>query len=326
MERTMIHPSRRTMLQLLGAAGALAPLAGCATAAASPEPFFASHDAPIGIQLYTLGDLLAKDLDGSLKELARIGYKTVEIPSYVGRTPQQLRAAFDAAGLSCTSAHVGLRPGTEQEPGLLGDLDKLAADMHVIGATHVIAPALSAPTDLVLKEIPNEGYKRMARMTAAMSLDHWKQLATQLNTIGAAMKKHGLGFGYHNHNIEFVPIAGGTAWDVMIAETDPDLVSFQLDIGWAAAAGLDPVKMFEKNPGRYGLVHMKDVKATTESNLELRMDPTEVGSGRLDWAKILPAAWKAGVRKYFVEQEAPFELPRLEAAAKSYSFLSTLKA
>ena len=129
------------------AAGCAVPLAGgCASLA--PSPFFGGRDLPIGVQLYTFGDLLRTDLEGTLRDIARIGYKTVEIPSYMGKTPAQLRAFFDAAGLRCTSAHVGLRAGTAAEPGLLGDLDALARDMSVIGARHVIAPILTAPDDL----------------------------------------------------------------------------------------------------------------------------------------------------------------------------------
>ncbi|MCU1625034.1 MAG: hypothetical protein JWL79_3879, partial [Frankiales bacterium] len=130
---------------------------------------------------------------------------------------------------------------------------------------------------------------------------------------------------YHNHNVEFTPAGGRTGLDILIAETDPALVSFELDIGWAAAAGHDPIAVLARNPGRYRLAHMKDLKASSQPNFEFKMDPTEVGSGKLDWATILPAAYRAGVRKFFVEQEPPFEFPRLVAAAKCFSYLSALK-
>jgi sugar phosphate isomerase/epimerase len=325
-EATMIAPShggmsRRTVLQSIGAAGALGSIAGCQTM--QSQPFFQRQNLPVGIQLYTLGELMWNDLDGTLTEVARIGYKTVETPSYMGKTPQELRAAFDRHGLKCTSAHVGLRPGTEAEPGLTGDLAKLAADMHVMGATHVIAPILAAPPDVQPKE---SGARGLAGVAAAMTEDHWKRLAEQLTGIGRTLKASGIAFGYHNHNIEFVKPGARTGLDILIEETDPVLVAFELDVGWVAAAGADPVEVFDRHRGRFRLMHVKDVKASTVANLELRMDPTEVGSGRLDWTKILPAAHRAGVREFFVEQEPPFTQGRLEAAAMCYSFLSTLKA
>jgi sugar phosphate isomerase/epimerase len=317
----MIVPSRRNILQALGAAGMLVPTAGCQTM--QSQSFFARQNLPVGIQLYTLGELVRNDLDGTLKQVAGIGYKTVELAGYLGKTPRELRASFDAAGVSCTSAHVGLARGTAAEPKLLDDLGRVAADMKVIGATHVIAPIMAAPSDLPPTEATARG---LAGVAARMTEDHWKRMAAQLNDIGGKLKANGLSFGYHNHNIEFVRVGARTGLDILIAETDPGLVVFELDVGWVAASGADPVQVFDQHRGRFGLMHVKDMKASTVANTELRMDPTEVGSGRLDWAKILPAAHRAGVRKFFVEQEPPFQFGRLEAAKLCYSFLSTLKA
>ena len=317
----MVVFSRRTFMTGAAAAGCAVPLAGgCASLA--PSPFFGGRDLPIGVQLYTFGDLLRTDLEGTLRDIARIGYKTVEIPSYMGKTPAQLRAFFDAAGLRCTSAHVGLRAGTAAEPGLLGDLDALARDMSVIGARHVIAPILTAPDDLKVEAAA--GVHIYAATASAMTADHWKRFAARLNAIGSALRSRGLSFGYHNHNIEFVPVAGKTAWDLILAETDPELVTFELDVGWVAAAGQDPADVFARNPGRYRLMHMKDLKAASQTNLALRMDPTEVGSGRLDWSRILPAAYSAGVREFFLEQEPPFAIPRIDAAAQGFAYLNAL--
>jgi sugar phosphate isomerase/epimerase len=309
---------RRGLLGLFAAAAA-SPLTGCASM--TDGAFFARHRLPVGIQLYTLGELTRNDLDGTLKQVSAIGYKTVETAGYIGRTPAQLRAAFDKAGLACTSAHVGLRAGSAEEPGLLGDLAKLAADMHVLGATDVVAPSFSAPADLAAR-----GITGMSAAAAAMTDSHWKAMGDQLNGIGAALKKEGLGFGYHNHNAEFVSAGGRTGLDRLIDATDPKLVSFELDIGWAASAGFDPARVFASHPRRFRLAHIKDLKASTQANTTGRMDPTEVGAGRLDWAVIMPAAYRAGVRKFFVEQEPPFAFPRLESAAKGYAFLSALKA
>ncbi|MEZ5938443.1 MAG: sugar phosphate isomerase/epimerase [Hyphomonadaceae bacterium] len=320
--------TRRIFLKGMCAAGASVPLAACNTTAgeSGAGPFFSNHDLPIGIQLYMLGDLARTDLDGTLNEVSGIGYRAVELAGYLGKTPQELRASFDRAGVVCTSAHVGLRAGTAQEPGLTGDLDQLAADMKAIGAGHVVCPILTPPSDIKVEPKEGEGFRVLTRMVALMTEDHWKRLAAQLNQIGGALKARGLSFGYHNHNVEFAKIGDRTGFDILIAETDPDLVDFELDIGWAAAAGYDPAKVFEKHSGRFGLAHVKDVKATTQPNVDLRMDPTEIGSGRLDWTRIIPAAYKAGVRKFFVEQEPPFAIPRIEAAAKNFAFLNQLQA
>jgi sugar phosphate isomerase/epimerase len=317
--------SRRRFLQGACAIGAASPVL-TAVADAKPRGFFAKHNLPIGIQLYTLGDLVTKDLDGTLKAIARTGYGTVELAGYMGKSPADLRKAFDAAGLKCTSAHIGLAKGTPEEPKLFDDLAKVAADMHTIGATQVIAPSLAKPDDINLTPIPGEGFRLLARTTAAMTPDHWKRMADQLSGIGKTLKAEGIAFGYHNHNIEFVKSGGSTGLDLLIAGSDPQYVTFELDVGWVAAAGVDPAAFFAKHRGRFAAMHIKDLKASSVPNVELKMDPTEIGSGKLDWKKILPAGYKAGVRKYFVEQEPPFEKGRLEAAAISYQYLSTLKA
>jgi len=321
----MITLSRRRMMQTLCAAGAIGPVAACQTTEGT-RPFFESRKLPIGIQLYTLGDLMTKDPGGTLKEVSKIGYRTVELAGYLGKTPAQLKTAFDTAGLKCTSAHVGLARGSATEPKLLDDLGRLAADMHVIGAAHVICPAMSAPADIKLTPNAGEGFRVITRVAQAMTEDHWKRMAGEFNDIGRKLKSEGIAFGYHNHNMEFVKVGERTGFDILIAETDPALVAFELDIGWAAAGGLDPVAMFNKNQGRYFLAHIKDIKASTQPNINVQMDPTEVGSGRLDWKTILPAAYKAGVRKFFVEQEAPFAFPRLESAAKGFAYLNGLIA
>jgi sugar phosphate isomerase/epimerase len=325
----MSDQSRRTFLQTLAAAGVVTPLAACQNAqggAMASGPFFESRKAAIGIQLYTLADMLRTDPDGTVAGVARIGYKTVEIPSYLGKTPQQLREVFDRNSLRCTAAHIGMNPGTDAAPGLRGDLKKLAADMHVLGATHIYAPSMAIPTDITLSPNANEGYAYVARVADAMGEDRWKRMAAELTDIGRRLKADGIGFGYHNHNFEFVKVGDRTGFDILVQESDPAYVSFELDVGWAAAAGADPTALFQKYSGRYSAMHMKDIKASTAPNTALKMDPTEVGSGRLDWKTILPAAYKAGVRGFYLEQEPPFEKGRMEAAEIGYKYLSTLVA
>jgi sugar phosphate isomerase/epimerase len=316
--RDLTRLDRRSLLALMVAAAAT-------PAAAAGKGFFESRKLPVGIQVYSLGDLPRNDLDGTMKAVGKIGYKTVELAGYLGKTPAQLKASFDAAGLACSSAHVGIRAGTEAEPGLLGDIGKLSADMHVLGVKTVIAPAFAAPADIVIPGAA-PGALGLAQVVKAMTADHWKRIAAQLNDFGGKLSKNGLAFGYHNHNVEYTPLGTTSGYEILLANTDPKLVSFEMDIGWVAAAGRDPVELFAKHSGRFRAAHLKDVKPDTVANYEFKMDPTEVGSGKLAWDKILPAAYKAGVRNFFVEQEAPFAFPRLVSAEKCYSYLSTLQA
>jgi sugar phosphate isomerase/epimerase len=198
--------------------------------------------------------------------------------------------------------------------------------MHTLGAGYIYAPSMPAPTDLTIQANAGEGYAFIVRAAAAMSEDHWKRFAAELSDVGRKLNANGIRFGYHNHNYEFVKVGNRTGFDILVEESDPATVSFELDVGWAAAAGHDIPALFAKHAGRYTAMHIKDLKPSTQANIALKMDPTEVGSGKLDWAAIMPAADAAGVRNYFLEQEPPFEKTRLEAAEIGYTFLSTLEA
>ncbi len=156
--------------------------------------------------------------------------------------------------------------------------------------------------------------------------DIWKRTAALLNEKAQGLKPHGINVGYHNHNMEFAAVGNTTGWDILMAEFDPKLISIELDIGWVTAAGLDPVATIKKLKGRVRQMHVKDVQATTKPNFALQMDPTQIGDGQQDWAKILPAAYKAGVRNFYVEQEPPFAMARMDAVKRSFDYLVKLKA
>ena len=307
--------SRRGVLAV-GAAAIGLTVAGEAAAA----PFFAANDLPIGIQLYTFGPEGAKDLGGTLTAVKAMGYRAVEIPRVMGRSPAELKAALDRAGLDCPSAHI---PG---RGGLDGDVGKLADDLNTIGVKHAVMPSPYVP-DRIMKQMQGvAGADFYRRANAALTPEDWKWNADFLNQKAAALKKAGIAVGYHNHNFEFAPKGGATGMDILLAETDPSLVTFEADVGWMAAAGVDPAAYIGRHKGRFGLMHVKDLKASTKANYELRMDPTEVGAGRLDWKSLLPAAHAAGVRGFYVEQEPPFERSRAEAARISHDYLAALKA
>lgn len=302
------------------AAGVAAMTAGGATAA---QPFFKRHGLPIGLQLYTLGPDAAKDLDGTLKAVAGIGYRSIEMAGLLGRTPAQMKAALDGAGLACASAHLQARG-----PGSFGDdLGKLADGLQVIGVKTAVLPSPLIPERLEQRPASGEGIGDwFRRVLGQMTADDWKANADFLNEKAAVLTKSGIKVGYHNHNFEFAPLGSTTGMEILLERTDPALVTFELDAGWVAAAGLDPAAVFARHKGRFSLMHVKDIKAETQANYALRMDPTEVGSGKLDWKTLLPAAYAAGVRGFYVEQEPPFARPRIEAARISHDYLAGVAA
>ena len=295
-----------------------------AASGASAAPFFKQANLPIGIQLYTLGPDAAKDLPGTLKAVADIGYKTVELPGFLGKAPADLRAAMDGVGLACPSVHVQPRGG---ELSFSGDLGKLAAALHAVGAKAAVAPICWFPDRMEMKPQPGEDMGGMLRrLVSQMTADDWKANADFLNQKATILQKEGLKVGYHNHNFEFLPLGSTTGQEILLRETDPALVTFEIDVGWVVAAGHDPIALLGKHKGRFTMMHVKDVKPSTKPNFALQMDPTEVGSGAIDWKKLLPAARAAGVTNFFVEQEPPFARPRIEAAKMCHDFLAGVTA
>ncbi|MBW4052607.1 MAG: TIM barrel protein [Proteobacteria bacterium] len=314
--------TRRLFLGGAAATGCVAATGGLA-AAAQRRRFFAGQHLPIGLQLYTLGQEPYRDLDGTLRTVAKIGYRAVEPVALMKRTARELRAALERAGLSCPSTHVPLQTFGAGGPTLAADLGKLAAEMHVLGVKYVVVPIFPVPARIKARK----GESVVGFFTRAgreMTADDWRRAAAQLNEKGAALRREGLRLAYHNHNVEFVKYGSETAFDLLLANTDPDLVRFEMDIGWVAAAGIDPVPLLRAHAHRFRLVHIKDLKAGTVPNHAFRMDPADVGSGYLDWKRILPVAYEVGVRDYYVEQEPPFSEPRMDAARTDYEYLSRL--
>lgn len=321
--RTISNETRAAPLSrrgLLAAGGAAMAAAWAGAASAAEANFFQRRKLPLGIQLYSLGPDLAKELDAQLATVSKIGFKTVELAGYLGRTPAELRAAFDRAGLACTSAHVQPKGAGAT---FSGDLGKLADDLHVIGVKTAIMPILYIPDRFPGADLRQAGNQ--------MTADDWKWNADFMNEKAVVLKKSGIATGYHNHNFELAPLKdakGGdtTGMDILLKGTDPSLVSFEMDAGWVTAAGHDPFAMLKAHAGRFTHMHVKDIKPTTKPNFELRQDPTEVGSGMINWPKLLPAAYEAGVRGFFYEQEPPFTGTRLASAKISFDYLAKVVA
>ncbi|MCR5881079.1 sugar phosphate isomerase/epimerase [Phenylobacterium sp. J367] len=197
--RTTTDLNRRGFLL---AGGALAGMAVSGEAAAAP--FFASRDLPIGIQLYTLGPDAAKDLDGTLAAVAKIGYRSVELAGLYGRTPQEFKASLDKAGLKATSAHVQAR-GTGPEGSLEADAAKIGEMLNVLGVKNAVMPSPYVPQRVLDAAKGAAGADYYRTIMAALTADDYRFNADFLNQKAAILKKAGVALGYHNHNFELAP-------------------------------------------------------------------------------------------------------------------------
>jgi sugar phosphate isomerase/epimerase len=285
------------------AVGAMIP----ASAAARPLPY------PPGVQLWTVKDDLARDFEGTLRAIGRLGYRRIESAGWHGRTAIQFRRAVNAAGLDCVSAHYGLRDLIEDMDGRLG----FARD---VGARYVIASS-PAPTRALDSSKPWP-----VAVAEAMTLADWRSNAETMDRIGRRAQAMGLRFGYHNHSAEFLAYERRLPLDEIVRLTDPAHVVLELDIGWVAGAGYDPVEVIRRYAPRIHLLHVKDLATSERIPGRLVRDErtTVIGEGTLDWPAIFKAARQAPVHSYFVEQEDPFTEPPLQALAKSIAYLRGL--
>jgi sugar phosphate isomerase/epimerase len=275
---------------------------------------------PVGLQLYTVGDQLGKDFGGTFKQIAAIGYKEVELAQTYGKSASELRTAFADNGLTCRSAHMF---DFQKTPAQFMDFAKELGVSFVVTSFNPPAGAFDAfksakpDVDAFLKALEN------------MTLDDYKRSAETCNTLGKAAKEHGLQYAYHNHNLEFKKFGDVTAYDTLLRSTDPDLVKMEMDCGWVAAAGYDPIAYLRKYPDRYRLLHIKAFKSAQPSvtlNGPNRPEPTELGHGSIDYKPIFEAAKSAGVEQYYIEQEPPFtEMSSMEAIKVDYEYLHNLK-
>ncbi|MGD0830407.1 MAG: sugar phosphate isomerase/epimerase [Terracidiphilus sp.] len=268
----------------------------------------------LGIQLYTVAADLAADLPGTLAALRKIGYKVVESAGFASLSAKDFRKALDDAGLRCPSSHLHF---TATDPAPLFE------DAHVIGAHYVVSSMLIAPP----AGVSGNGH---GAPLASLTLDDFKRTADLANQIGAKAKQAGLQYAYHNHNFEFRDQGNGqTGYDLLLKETDPELVKFELDCGWMVAAGFSPVNYFQNNPNRYRMIHVKDFLLTPKPTTDLqgpdRPKGTELGKGHIDYKPIFAAASHAGVEYFFSEQEPPVVgMTELEAAKVNFDYMRAL--
>jgi sugar phosphate isomerase/epimerase len=290
--------------------------------AAEPRRFFGPGGEAIGLQVYTLGGDALDDPDATFAALARMGYCVVELMPFSRRTPAEVRVALDRAGLAAHGTQTSFK--TETGPNLTTGFGALVEGAHVIGLSWVVPSLFDVPERLGPPRAGEDLGGWFVRLAAEMTADDWKHYADTLNATGARLKREGLRIAHHNHNLEFNPIGGTTGFDLIVANTDPALVSFELDTGWAAAAGHDPIAILKRYPDRFRMLHMKDIAPETMPNYAFKQVPAIPGRGVLDWQALLPAAKAAGVTGWYVEEEAPFATTRLDAVRANYAYFSTL--
>jgi sugar phosphate isomerase/epimerase len=201
--------------------------------------------AGIGLQLYTIGDQIRAGVDQALENVAKVGYKVVEFAGYGDRTPEQVRATLDRLKLTSPSTHIGLA-------ALRSQFDAQVHIAETIGHKYITVPSLGG-------DMPT-------------TAEGWKRMADEFNGIGTKLKAKKIGLAFHSHRDEFADVGGGKkGMDVFIAGTDPDLVTFEIDLGWARVAGENPTEWFKRYPGRVKMWHVKDIlalKAAQDTQME----------------------------------------------------------
>ena len=226
----------------------------------------------ISLQLYTVREETARDMPGPLRKVSDIGYPAVEFAGYGGLAPQDLKSLLDDLGLRASGAHVPL-DSWEANP------EAVLADMETLGCAHAVLPI-----------VPPE--RRGDEASVA-------RLAEDLNRWGEQCRAENVIFSYHNHDFEFAPLGTTTMWDVLVRETDPELVGLEVDLYWVKYAGSDPETVLRDVADRVSLVHLKDMAPDdTRSDLP-------VGEGTLPWVTLLEAADAAGVQWFIAEQDNP---------------------
>ena len=293
------HPrelNRRTFLLELATIGSgIATLSACASAASRTTG--SSGAQQIGLQLYTVRDLLEKDFDGTLERVAQIGYTDVEFAGYFNRSPEEVRALLGRHKLVSTSAHIGAQLMRQ-------DAAAQIRSARVIGQEYIT--------------LPSYPFARNGGVEA------WKQGAAELNSWGALCRDAGIRLAYHNHAAEFAGIDGGsTGFDTLMRETDPALVDFELDLYWASFADQNPIALFAKYPGRFAMWHVKDMRVS-----EATKSMTAVGLGAIDFKNIFAHAGEAGMKHFFVEHDNAASFPggSLASIQTSYTNLRRMLA
>jgi sugar phosphate isomerase/epimerase len=265
---------------------------GCALATAllPAMAFSQPWKRKLGVQLYTFRNEMAEDPRGTLEKIAALGIEEIETARsgkghYYGLEPAEMKETCKKLGMKLVSGHVHLDDEWERT---------------------MEEAVESGQTYLICSSMPSQG----------QTADNYKSVADSFNKAGASCKKHGLKFGYHNHEYEFETDQGTVLYDLLLRETDPDLVHMELDLGWVIAAGKDPLDYFRRFPGRFPLWHLKDMDMD-------RKESTEFGKGGLNIPVMMDHGKLSGVKHIFIEQEEYAQSP-LASMKHNMDFMQNL--
>ena len=260
-------------------------------------PITTEETKEIGLQIYSVRNELKEDLEGTLKQIAKIGYKWLELANYndgkfYDKSPGEFKKLIDDLGMKIISSHTGVEiKGVD-----MSNVEKLADAHAELGLKYVIKPWLVEER--------------------RVSADSYEKVAEELNKIGEVMKSRGLKFGYHNHDFEFENVEGQIPFDILLSETDKELVTFEIDLYWIKKGGKDAIEYFKKYPGRFELYHVKDMDNTEESFF------TEVGTGIINYKELFAHKDLAGMKYFFVEQDDFKNYSPLESVKISFDYLN----
>ncbi|MFO1476278.1 MAG: sugar phosphate isomerase/epimerase [Verrucomicrobiota bacterium] len=266
---------------------------------AADAPADSRFEGPLGLQLYSLRAQFAKDVPGTLDMVKKLGIQNVELAGTYGKTPEEFKSMLDARGLKAIGGHFGFED-------FRTNLDSLVQQAKALGLSYVGCAW-----------IPHNGPFTEAQCRDAVKV---------FNYAGDVLSKHGLKFYYHVHGYEFQPFRDGTLLDMMMKGTNPETVSFEMDVFWIVFPNQDPVKLLEKFGSRWELMHLKGMKESTKTGeltggTDVNND-VAVGQGKIDFPPILRAAKKAGVKWYFIEDESKSSV---EQIPQSIDYLKTVK-
>jgi sugar phosphate isomerase/epimerase len=276
---------------LLAAAAAIIPSFAC-------SPPIAKH--AVGLQLYSLRDVIGSDITGIIEKIAAIGYKEVETygfsvkSGFWGLTPKDFANLLKQNGIKAPSGHYDF-PNSMAGKGH-EDLKSCIEAANTLGCEYVTIPWL------------DESVRKDA--------DAYKKVAEHLNEAGQLCKSAGLRIAYHNHDFEFKKLDQTTGLEIMLAGTDKNLVDFELDIYWAERSGVDPIALFKKHPKRFTMWHIKDMDKK-DKNLN-----TEIGQGGINFKAIFADAKLSGVKHYFVEHETNYKPNELGSIKSSFDYVN----
>lgn len=277
-----------------------------------------SIQANLGIELYMVRSVLQQDFEGTLKMLAQIGYREVELFGFgqnifvddplFGYSPREMKQLLEDLGFGLHSVMYS---------GSADDLSEAADPANELGASYLIEGMAGEFIDRRPEGVV---------VTGVTGIDQVKRIAARLNRYGEICRKNGIGFAYHNHHMEFVPVDGRTAYDIILDETDPELVKMELDVGWAKVAGVDSAGYIERYPGRFIACHFKDFNPELPPSENFPIpEMTQLvapGDGTVDYAKIMAAMDRTGVEHAYVEVDVLTE--PLKNARRAFTYLRSL--